>query len=92
MNEEFSLVAEQLRHLVDIQQAKVDALKAELAHYKELTDRRLCDLEKRVDDHEQRLRTVTDGVTQFKMFAGLASGGSTIISIIALVKALFGLG
>ncbi len=88
---EVQLVAEQLKHLVDLQKSQVDTVAAELAHYHEMTDRRLQGLEKQGDDHEQRIRAAPDGVVQFKMFAGLASGGSTIISILALVKAFFGL-
>jgi hypothetical protein len=90
-DENLALIAEQLRHLVDNQTAQVNALKAELGHYKELADLRLISLEDSRNDHENRLRSATDGVTQFKMFSGLASGGSTIISILALVKAFFGL-
>ena len=85
-----ALVVEQVRHIIDLKDAEIAAVKAELGHYREMTDRRLNDLEKGRDDHEQRIRSVTDGVTQFKMFAGLASGGSSIVAIIALIKTFFG--
>jgi len=45
-------------------------------HLKELVDQRLYSLEKEVDDHEARLRQVSEGVTQFKTWSGLAVGGS----------------
>jgi hypothetical protein len=47
-------------------------------------------LEERAGDHETRIRAATDGVTQFKMWAGFASGGSGIVSLIALLRAFFG--
>ena len=90
MSEDITLVAEQIRHLLDLKEAEVNAVKADLVHYRELTDRRLDDLEKDREDHEQRIRDLRDGMTQFKMFAGLASGGSTIMAVIALIKAFFG--
>ena len=85
-----ALLTAQLRHAIDLLRGDINRLHAELDHYKELTSHRLAQLEKDNDDHEQRLRTVTDGVSQFKTIAGLASGGSTIASIIALFKAWLG--
>jgi uncharacterized coiled-coil protein SlyX len=89
VDDKSALVAEQLRHLVDLQQAKIDALSADLKHYRELTDRRLGGLEGDAADHEQRLRSVNDVVVQFKLYSGLASGGSSIMAIVALIKAFF---
>ena len=76
---DFRLIAEQLSHVIDL-------LKAD---NRLLTHRVEC-LEKSVDDHETRLRSATDGVTQFKTWAGLAAGGSTLMSIIALLRAFLG--
>lgn len=72
------LVAEQFKHTLDL-------LNAELR----MLEHRIASLEKCQADHELRLRQVTDGVTSFKTFTGLASGGSSILSVIAFVKALF---
>ncbi len=83
------LMAEKLSHTIDLLRAETNTLRAEQAHQRELFDTRLRTLEDAAKDHEQRLRSNTEGVTQFKTWAGLASGGSAIMSIIALVKAFF---
>ena len=74
-----ALVAEQFSHAVDL-------LRAE----QKLINSRLDRLEADSGDHEQRLRSATDGVTQFKVWSGLAAGGSGIVSLIALIRAFFG--
>ncbi len=84
------LLAEKLMHMIDLLRAENKALGAELEHLRQFTNHRLAALEDQGKDHELRLRANTDGVTQFKQWAGLASGGSTVLSIIALVKAFFG--
>jgi hypothetical protein len=84
-----ALIAEQLKHALDLMKADVDTLRAQQGHDREMANRRLEDLEGVSKDHETRLRTVQDGVTQFKVWAGLASGGSGIVSVIAFVKAFF---
>ena len=75
---EIELIAEQLRHTVDLLKAQNDMLNL-----------RITALEKTKDDHENRIRNLTDGVTSFRVWSGLASGGSSIMSIVALVKAFF---
>ena len=76
---EFRLIAEQLSHVVDL-------LKAD----NRLLSLRLESLEKQVADQETRLRGATDGVTQFKVWSGLAAGGSGLLSLIALLRAFLG--
>jgi len=85
-----ALIAEQFKHALDLQQAKIDIIAAELDHLKEFYGHRLINIETRESDHEQRLRSATEGVTQFKTWSGLASGGSSIVSIIALIKSFLG--
>ena len=87
-----ALMAETLQHTVDLITARADKLEAELKHQTEMTSLRLASLEKCSDDHEQRIRSTTDGVTQFKTWAGLAAGGSSILAIISFVKAFLGVG
>jgi hypothetical protein len=90
MNEpEAALIAEQMKHANALLGADVDALRAELAHYRELTDHRLKTLEEAGRDTELRLRSAADGITQFKVWSGLANGGSSLISLLALLKAFF---
>lgn len=84
-----ALIAEQLRHAISLLQAQINTQEAELGHLRELCDQRLAALERQAGDHETRLRAATDGVTQFKMWSGLASAGSGLVSLIALVKAFF---
>ena len=68
----------------------VNGLRADLQRRNELTGQRLAGLEKCSDDHEARLREATTGVTQFKVWSGLASGGTGILSIIAFIKSFLG--
>jgi hypothetical protein len=81
------LLAEQLKHLNTLYKARIDALEKELAHNKEIADQRLSALENDVSDHETRIRDATQGVTQFKLFSGLASGSSSLMSLVAILKA-----
>lgn len=84
------LVAERLARTIDLLRNETREMDANLKHWQELIDQRLTQLENRTDDHEQRIRSATDGVTQFKMWAGLATGGSGLVSLIALLKAFLG--
>jgi len=89
-NPQVALIAEQLRHTLDLLQAQIDTLRQSQAHIRELTDHRLARLEAQAQDTEQRLRNVTEGVTQFKVFASLASGGSGFMSLVALLRSFLG--
>lgn len=61
-------------------------MRAELGHTRELSERRLAAVEKICEDHESRLRDVTAGVTQFRFWSSVTSGGSTAMSLLALLK------
>lgn len=84
---EARLIAEQLRHTIDLIKADNLALKAEIEHDREIYTLKLQNLDKFSVDVEARLRAVTDGVTQFKVLAGLATGGG-LLSIISLIRSL----
>ncbi len=91
MNEEqAALVAEQLRHAVDLLRADIQALRQDLQHERELSSYRLAALEEQARDHETRLRSATDGVTAFKVWSGLLAGGSGLMSLAAVLRAFFG--
>lgn len=93
MNEsENRLTSELLRHTVDMLRAEVDTLRAQQVHDQQMAAHRLELLEQQGRDHEARLRSATDGVVQFKMWAGLTSGTSGLLSLAALVKAFLGMG
>jgi uncharacterized coiled-coil protein SlyX len=85
-----ALLTEQLRHANNLLQARIQTLEARLAHQQAMNDQRLGMLEEQIRDHETRIRTATEGVTQFKLFSGLASGGSGLMSLAALLKAFLG--
>lgn len=80
------LIAEQLKHAIHLLQSDLEALRAQQAHDREMTQLRLTSLETTTQDHESRLRSTTDGVTQFKMWTGLASGGSSLAALAALLR------
>jgi len=81
------LLTEQLKHLNTLYKARFDALEEKLNHTRDLTNHRLKALETTTQDHETRIRAATQGVTQFKLFSGLASGSSNLMSLVALLKA-----
>ena len=74
-----ALLTEQLSHANHLLQSQIKALEARLAF-----------LEEDVRDHEKRIRSATEGVTQFKLFSGLASGGSGLMSLAALLRTFLG--
>ncbi len=88
--EQAALFAEQMRHALDLLRAEVDALRALHEHDMEMCHHRLGGLETTSRDHELRIRADTDGVTQFKMWAGLASGSSGLMALAALIRSFFG--
>ena len=90
MNYQDVLIGEQLKHMVDMMDAKLDRIELNQGHLKELIEHRLNYLVKQVEDHEARIRDATEGVTQFKVRSGLTSAGTGILSIMALLKSFFG--
>ncbi len=87
MTEAEELLAEKLTHTIDLLRAEIAALRSEQAHQKEPFAGQLARLERDAEDHEERIRSATEGVTQFKQWSGLAAGGSSIMAMIALLKA-----
>ena len=87
--EDSALIAEQLRHTVDLLRADINALKCENDHMGEIFETRLSTLEKAAVDYEARLRALQESATQFKLLASLATGGG-LLSLIVLLKTLSG--
>jgi hypothetical protein len=87
---ETELIAEQLKHTVALLRAEIAQLRQIQEHDREMGGHRLRALEEQARDHETRIRMATDGVTQFKMWSGLASGGSWLVSLAALLRAWLG--
>jgi hypothetical protein len=90
MEPEASLLAEQLRRTIDNMRSELDAVKAGAAHDRELMLHRIKELEGARNDHETRIRSLQDGATTFRVWSGLASGGSSVISLAAFLKVMFG--
>lgn len=72
------LIAEQFQHVIDLMKSE-----------QRMIEERLIRLEKASEDYEQRLRQLTDSATQFKVLAGLSTGGG-LLSLIALARAILG--
>lgn len=86
-----ALIAEQMHHALDLMRAEIDLLKARQTSNMEMMDHRLSRLEMQIRDHELRLQEATQGVTQFKVWSGLTSGSSSVLAVIAFLKAVVGL-
>ena len=61
-------------------------VRAELEHLRMLNEQRLNSSDKICEDHETRLRDVATGVTQFRFWSSVTSGGSTAMSLLAVLK------
>ena len=85
-----ALLTEQLQHANHLMQGQIKALEAKVTHLQAMNQQRLGVLEEQGRDHETRLRAATEGVTQFKLFSGLASGGSGLMSLVALLRTFLG--
>lgn len=90
MEDDSELIAEQLRHTIDLLRAELNVVKAEQVHAKEVYQNRIIALELARDDHETRIRSLQEGVTSFKVWSGLANGGASLISIFALLRTMIG--
>lgn len=96
-DDQAAVISEQLGRLKDNIESRFQKIESLINHQNELSEERLRalrlevgDLRRAKEDHETRIRAATEGVTQFKMYSGLANGGSTILSIVALIKSFFG--
>lgn len=78
------------RELLESLRGDVKLMRSELEHLRMLNEQRLRSIEKVCEDHETRLRDVTAGVTQFRFWSSVTSGGSTAMSILALLKTFIG--
>jgi len=84
--EQVRLFAEQLGRAIDHIEADLKEVRSLLVHQGEMTEQRLAMLETLCADHEDRLREAHTGVTQFKVWAGLTSGSSGLVSLFALLR------
>jgi hypothetical protein len=89
MAEASDLIAEQLSHALDLIKAENAATRAKLDHESEVLRMEISTLKAWKEDAESRLRSVQDSATQFKVLAGMATGGG-LLSLAALIKVLSG--
>jgi dynactin complex subunit len=89
-----ALLTEQLGRFKDRIESSLNVLEAGQKHQieinalqKQLYEGQLDDLKRQVVDHETRIRSATDGVTQFKTWSGIISGGSFVAAVAAFLKA-----
>jgi hypothetical protein len=87
---ELELVAEQLRHTLDLIRAEIVAIRTELAHFQELTDHRLGEIERRQQDHEVRIRELRDSAQQSKTTLSLMTGGNSALAVLAILLGING--
>ena len=88
-NPQSKLIAYKIKHTIDLIRFEIDTLKTEQKHIKEISNRRLIELEENTRDHEQRLRCIQDDVTRNKVVHGITATGSSFMSIIALLRSFF---
>ena len=74
------------RSILEEIRGDIRMLRSELEHNRELNERRLNAIEKICEDHESRLRDVATGVTQFRFWSSVTSGGSTAMSLLAVLR------
>lgn len=89
MNEN-QLTVSQLRHANSVLQARLRMIETQFDRHLEVLEQRVRQLEAQQADQEIRLRSATEGVTQFKIISGLASGSSNLMSLIAILKSFLG--
>ena len=87
---QIDLLAEQVSHAVDLLRGDIAEVRRSQQHLQTMLEARLGGVEKQLADQEQRLRSAAEGVTQFKLLAGLAGGGSGLISLAALIRTFLG--
>jgi len=79
---ESRLLAERLRHTLDLLNGRVNTLEARFSHEMEMINARLINLEQRQSDHEARLRAITDTMVKLTTSAGLAQAAQAAFALI----------
>ena len=79
---------EDCRTILENIRGEIKLIRAELEHNRKITEHRLNAIESICSDHENRLRDVSAGVTQFRFWSSVTSGGSTAMSLLALLRSL----
>jgi hypothetical protein len=91
MEDDESILAEKFNRAVDSLGARLERITLEQVYLRQILEHRLGGLEKQLEDHETRLRQLSESTTQFKTWMGASTGGATLMSIVALIKSFLGL-
>lgn len=93
----YQLVIERLDHFQAAFEARFKLMEMNVEHFQKLNDQQistlkadLAQLRKELEDHESRLRTLTESAVTFRTWSNLFSGGSLAASLTALLRAFFG--
>lgn len=84
------LFMERLGRALDRMQSELQEIRALLKHSQALSEQRFAALEESQHDHEQRLREVQTGVTQFKTWGSVLGGSSGLMALASLLRSFFG--
>jgi len=79
---EARLLAEQLRHTIDLLNGRIAALEMRIGHEDEVANLRLAALEASQADQEARLRTLADGVVRLTTSTGLAQVAQAAFAVV----------
>jgi len=82
-----ALVVEQLHHAIDLLRADISRIETSQRHADQLSDQRLTSIERHTCDFENRIRSLQEAATQFKLLSSLAIGGG-LLSLINLVRSI----
>ncbi len=93
----YQLVMERLERFEAAFEARFKLMEMNVEHFQKLNEQQaatfkadLAQLRKDLDDHESRLRTLTESAVTFRTRSNLFSGGSLAASLTALLRAFFG--
>ncbi len=93
----YQLILERLEHFQAAFEARFKLVEMNIEHFQQMNGQQISvlktdlgNLRKDLEDHESRLRTLTDSAVTFRTWSNLFSGGSLAASLTALFRAFFG--
>lgn len=83
------LVAEKIRHILDLLDGRLARLENDQCHRMEMLSRRVQALEQSQTDQEARLRAVADGVIRLNAQGSLTAVGQSMLSLVLAAIAAY---
>jgi hypothetical protein len=80
------LIAEQLKHMAALLRSQITAIEDATKHNKDFIEFRVNELEKKVSDHETRIRTTTELIPKQKAIEWILPILASGLAIIAFIK------